>query len=87
MYYATQERIMKKLKIFLIRCKKNTRDNQILSKSCQKTTTLTGQQPSLKSSQSIANIKDFQKDVKLQGQGQKLLNHLKGIVTRNAHLT
>ena len=54
-------------------------------KSCQKTTTLAGRQPSLIG----AKVKVFHKWVKLQGQGhevKKLWYHVKGLVTRNTHV-
>ena len=53
------------------------------NKSCQKTTTLTGRQPSLNSSQGYSFSKEGQTS---RSRGQKLRYHAKGLVTMNTHV-
>ena len=55
------------------------------SKSCQKTTMLAGQQPSLNSSQGKSFSKEGQTS-RSRSRGQNLWYHVKGLVTRNTHV-
>ena len=56
-----------------------------LNKSCQKTTTLAGRQPSQNSSQS-SSFSKVGISSRSRSQGQKLLYHAKDLVTRNTHV-
>ena len=55
------------------------------TKSCQKTTTLAGQQPSLNSSQG-QSFSQVDQTSRSRSQGQILWYHVKGIGTRNTHV-
>ena len=55
------------------------------NKSCQKTTTLAGRQPSLNSSKGSSFSKVGQTS-RSRSQGQKLRYHMKGLVTRITHV-
>ena len=56
-----------------------------MNKSCQKTTTLAGRQPSLNSSKDSSFLKAGQTS-RSRSRGQKLWYQEKGLVTRNTHV-
>ena len=55
------------------------------NKSCQKTTTLAGRQPSLNRSHGLSFSKVGQTS-RSRSRGKKLWYHVKGLVTRNTHV-
>ena len=56
-----------------------------MNKSCQKTTTLAGRQPSLNRSHGQSFSEGGQTS-RSRSRGQKLWYHVKGLVTRNTHV-
>ena len=56
-----------------------------INKSCQKTTTLAGRQPSLNSSQRLS-FSQVGQTSRSRSRGKKIWYHVKGLVTRNTHV-